>query len=231
VPERRYTDDEVQRIIASAVESETALTTSSAAPGMTLEEVQRIAAEAGVSPASIAAAAAALDRVPATAASSRLLGLPVGVGNTVPLPRPLDDTEWQRLVIFLRNTFDAHGRIEESAGRREWRNGNLRISVDRIGEAAVLEMRTHKSQARSLIRAGVGLLVGSGFAGTMALLAHTGGGAVGAALSLALAGGAITATGAVQLPGWSAARRKQFASVAEFARRLTAGSEGPLLGA
>jgi hypothetical protein len=231
VPERRYTDDEVQRILASAVESDAALTASSAAPGMTLAEVQRIAAEAGVSASSVVAAAAALDRAPVMSASSRVLGLPVGVGNTVPLPRQLDDTEWQRLVVFLRATFDAHGRVEEMAGRREWRNGNLRVSVDTVGDAAVLEMRTRKSGARSLMRTGIGLLVGSGIVEGAMLLAHGGGGMAGDALSLATTGAVLTAIGALQIPGWSSTRRKQFERVAEFARGLTAGATEPLLGA
>lgn len=225
--ERRYSDDEVQRILASAVESD-ALTPSSAEPGMTLAEVQRIAAEAGVSSTAVVAAAAALDRAPVSA-PPRVLGLPVGVGSAVPLPRPLDDAEWQRLVAFLRDTFEAQGRVEEGAGRREWRNGNLRISVDAVGDAAVLEMRTRKSNARSMIRMGIGFLAGSGIVETALLLTHSPGAA--GVLPFAVAGTAMTAIGALQLPGWSSTRRKQFEHVAEFARRLTVGSGDPLLGA
>lgn len=229
--ERRYSDDEVQRIIANAVESDSALTTGSVTQGMTLAEIQRIAAEAGVSPTAVTAAAAALDRVPATTSSSRVLGLPAGVGNVVPLARPLDDAEWHRLVSFLRDTFDARGHVEEGAGRREWRNGNLRISVDRVGDAAVLEMRTRKSNARPFIYTGLGLLAGSGLMEAAFMLTHAAPQTAGSAISLGLTGVMMTAVGAVQLPAWSATRRKQFESVAEFARRLTVGSGEPLLGA
>lgn len=229
VPERRYSDDEVQRILASAVESDAAQSTSSSASGMTLAEIQRIAAEAGVSPASITAAAAVIDRVPATTSSARVLGLPVGVGDTVPLPRPLDDVEWQRLVAFLRDTFEAQGRAAESAGRREWRNGNLRISVDTVGNAAVLEMRTRKSNARPLINTGAAMLLGSGIMEATFQLAHSAGGTAGSVLTIALSGAAMVAMGALNLPAWSATRRRQFAEVAEYARRLTARATGPLL--
>jgi len=228
VPERRYSDDEVQRILASAVEAD-ALTPSSAEPGMTLAEVQRIAAEAGVSSTAVVAAAATLDRAPAVA-PQRVLGLPVGVGSAVPLPRPLDDAEWQRLVAFLRDTFEARGRVEETAGRREWRNGNLRISVDSVGDAAVLEMRTRKSNARSLVRTGVAFLVGSGIVEAALLLTHSTAASIDA-VTLGVGGVVLTAVGALQLPGWSSQRRKQFERVAEFARRLTVGSDDPLLGA
>jgi hypothetical protein len=225
VPERRYTDEEVQRILASAVESDAALPGGSADAGMTLAEIQGIAKEAGVSLASVSAAAAALDRVPPTPTSSRMLGLPVGVGSTVPLPRPLDDAEWQRLVVFLRDTFEARGRMEEIAGQREWRNGNLRVSIETIGDTAVLQMRTRKSNARALLGTGLALLSGAALGGTVAVLGHGTAAAMGNILSIGITGAALTGVGAIQLPAWSSARRKQFVAVAEYARRLSAGED------
>ena len=229
VSERRYSDDEVQRILDSAVESDAALTAGATQTGMTLAEIQRIAEEAGVSPVSVTAAAAAIDRVPAVRSSSRMLGLAVGVGNTVPLPRPLDNVEWHRLVAFLRDTFEARGRVEEVAGRREWRNGNLRISVETIGDTAVLEMRTRKSNARSLMAMGLSLLCGAAVGGTLVALGQASPAAAHGVLTIALTGTGITAAGAVQLPWWSSTRRKQFEAVGEYAQRLSAGEDAARL--
>lgn len=225
MPERRYTDEEVQRILASAVESDAALPGGSAEAGMTLAEIQSIAKEAGVSLASVSAAAAALDRVPPAPTSSRMLGLPVGVGSTVALPRPLDDAEWQRLVVFLRDTFEARGRVETIAGQREWRNGNLRVSIETIGDTAVLQMRTRKSNARALLGTGLSLLSGALVGGAVVLIGHGSPAAMGNILTLGITGTALTGAGAIQLPGWSSARRKQFAAVAEYARRLSEGED------
>jgi hypothetical protein len=222
VSERRYTDEEVQRILASAVESDAALPGGSGESGMTLAEIQSIAKEAGVSLASVTAAAAAIDRVPPAPTSSRMLGLPVGVGSTVALPRPLDETEWQRLVVFLRDTFEARGRVEEVAGRREWRNGNLRVGIETIGDTAVLQMRTHKGNVRRLLGVGAALLSGAAVGGTVAAIGGASPDATQGILTIALAGAGVTTLGAVQLPWWSSTRRKQFLAVAEYARRLSA---------
>lgn len=225
MPERRYSDEDVKRILFSAVESDAALSTDATECGMTLAEIQSIAAEAGVSPASVGAAADALDHPPSAPANARVFGLPISVGHTVALPRALDDAEWRRLVAFLRDTFQAQGREEQVAGRREWRNGNLRITVESLGDSALLQMRTRKSDARSLIRAGISLLLGSVVVETATTLAHRGAHAAAGVLTLALGGAAMAAVGALQLPSWSAARRKQFDAVAQYARRLSAGED------
>lgn len=224
--ERRYSDEDVQRILAGAVESDAALSTGSTDRGLTLAEIQSIAAEAGVSPASVSAAAAVLDHPSLVPANTRVLGLPVSVGQTAALPRALDETEWRRLVAFLRDTFEAQGREEQVAGRREWRNGNLRITIESMGDSAILHMRTRKTNVRSLIRTGASLLIVSGVVEAAAMAAHNGAHAVSGALTLALVGATMAGIGALQLPSWSAARRKQFEAVADYARRLTAGGTG-----
>ncbi|MGI8549152.1 MAG: hypothetical protein ACR2M1_17825 [Gemmatimonadaceae bacterium] len=154
-----------------------------------------------------------------------MLGLPVSVAQTVALPRALDDAEWRRLVAFLRDTFEAQGREDQVAGRREWRNGNLRIAVESLGDSGLLQMRTRKGDARSLIRTGVSLLLGSVVVEAATTLAHTGAHAAAGVLTLALGGAAMATVGALQLPSWSAARRKQFDTVAQYARQLSAGED------
>lgn len=225
--ERRYSDEDVQRILANAAESEAALgSNGSDDRGMTLAEIQRIAAEAGLSPASVRAAAAALDRAPRPLPEPRVLGLRAGVAHSVPLPRDLTDTEWQRLVACFRDTFEAQGRIEEVAGRREWRNGNLRISLESLGEDALLQMRTRKEDARSMIQLGATMAVGGLVMAAVTAVASDNPQALAGILTIALGGGAMGISGALRLPGWSATRRKQFEAVGEYARRLSAGGDG-----
>lgn len=223
VPERRYSDEEVKRILASAVESDAALSAGAPERGMTLAEIQRIGAEAGLSTASVNAAAVALDHAPSVPATQRVLGLRVGVEQTVALPRPLDDAAWRRLVGFLRDTFEAQGRESDVAGLREWRNGNLRVVVEPAGDGALLQMRTRKSNAGTLVRTGASMLGGAAILGVFGALAHVAIFAVPGVEMLVMGGAVLTTVGAAQLPGWSAARQRQFEAVAEYARQLTAG--------
>lgn len=217
--ERRYTEEEVKQIFASAAESEVLESTPSR--GMTLAEVQRIGEEAGLSTAAVTAAAVSLDHASQVAVVPRVFGLRDGVAQTVALPRPLDDAAWRQLVAYLRDTFQAQGRESEVRGRQEWRNGNLRVSIEPLGDGALLHMRTRKGGARSLVRTGVALLVGAGVMEGVILAAHAGMATMGA-LQVGLTGVALTAVGALQLPRWSSERERQFASVADYARKLSA---------
>jgi hypothetical protein len=62
MPERRYTDDEVAEIFASASEREQAARGQlPSAEGLTLAELQKIGGEAGLAPDLVAQAARSLD--------------------------------------------------------------------------------------------------------------------------------------------------------------------------
>ena len=219
MPERHYSDEEVHRILANAVEVDAAVDMG-AERGLTLAQIQSIAAEAGLSPSAVIAAADALDLAPPVPHAPRMLGLPVGVARTVAIPGGIDESGWRRLVAFLRDTFEAQGREEHGGGRREWRNGNLRIALEEVGGTTLLHMRTRKESARTLVRGGGSMLLASLVLEGVAILAPSGANAVGGALALALGGAAMAAVGALQLPSWTAGRRKQFEAVAEYARQL-----------
>lgn len=233
MPDRRYSDDDVRRILAAAAEAEPDVVDAPGeSGGMTLAEIERIAVEAGLNPASVAAAAAALDQAPRSMEAPRLLGLPVGVRESVPLARPLSDGEWRRLVTLLRDTFQAEGREEQLPGRRAWRNGNLRVAMESVGDATLLELRTRKESALGFVRGGAGLLATSLVAGAAVNLFPGSAGAGAGVMMLALGGAAMMAAGALPLPWWSATRRRQFAAVADYARKLAGGaSAGPTPGA
>lgn len=231
MPERRYTDEEVQQILALAAEAEEpAQSQLPPEKGMTLAEIQRIAAEAGISPSAVSASATVLDQ-PGTHASVSRFPLNAAVASTVPLARPLDDMEWTRLVAQLRDTFQAEGNVREVLGRREWRNGALRVAVQTVGDGAVLEMRTRKQSAQALVRAGLSFLATSGIIATATTVAGGGEQIVGAAVALAVGGVAMLGAGTLPVPIWLSERKRQFSAISEFVRRLSGGAARSLPGA
>src|SRR5207248_5437904 len=145
-----------EHILADVAESEVTRSASGQGEfGLTLAEIQHIASEAGLNPAAVATAAAALNRTPSRIADPRRLALQAKVAESVSLARPLNDAEWRQLVVLLRDTFEASGREQQVEGRWEWRNGNLRVAVESMGTGALLDMRTTKSSARALAGGGL----------------------------------------------------------------------------
>lgn len=215
--ERRYDEDETRAIFdqASKVPS---VRDPSGSPstdrGFTLAELQDIGAEAGIEPARIADAAHALDTRPAAPPPARrLMGFPVGVARTFELPGSFEEDDWNRLVVDLRETFDARGRIRVQGDFREWSNGNLHAMVEPTEGGHRLRMRTVKGSARRAVRVGavmiamaLFLVVNLVFEGNMAddwivaaLMGGFGLGAIGLS--------------AAQLPGWARTRERQMEEV------------------
>jgi len=87
-------------------------------------------------------------------------------------------------------------------------------------------MRTRKEDARSMIRLGTALTVGGLVMAAVTAVANRTPQAIAGILAIAFGGGAMGLSGALQLPRWSATRRKQFEAVGEYARRLSAGTDG-----
>lgn len=219
MPERRYNDDEVEAIFARAseVEPETPHRLQSA-EGRTLSELQAIGREAGLSPEAVAEAARSLDQPPQPQAS-RFLGLPLGVARTVTLSRRLTDEEWERLVVQLRETFDARGVIRNEGSFRSWSNGNLQVLLEPDGEGQRIRFRTLHGQSRALMLMGLGL-VGVSLVTAVAgmLVPGVGSGALSNLGGFFLIGATAFGYGALRLPGWSRRRREQ---MEELARRVT----------
>jgi hypothetical protein len=224
--ERRYTDDEVAEIFARASEVErTAPRRLPGSEGLTLGDLQQIGREAGLAPESIAHAARELDRTHQPAPAARFLGLPLGVARTVHLDRRLTDEEWERLVVELRETFDARGSVRVEGNFRQWTNGNLQVLVEPDGEGQRIRMRTLKGDSRAYMMAGLGM-TGVGIAATVGSLL-AGGSALTNALDglgpLLVIGAGFFGLGAARLPGWARQRRQQ---MEEIAARLEALPEG-----
>jgi hypothetical protein len=220
--ERHYNDDEVAAIFHAAAEGSGSADGAGSgtlpggrSDGLTLRDLQAIAREVEISPEAISRAAEALDRVRVPAVARTFLGLPIGVGRTVALPRRLTDAEWELLVVELRQVFGARGTVRAQGSLREWSNGNLQALLEPTPTGHQLRMSTFKGDARASVAAGAVMLgmsavVGAGLA-AQGTLAPVGTGAVG----LAAVGIALIANGALRLPSWARQRRQQMEGIGE----------------
>lgn len=213
--ERRYTEDEVAAIFERAAEAQhTGRRELPPAEGMTLADLQEIGRDVGLPPELVAEAARSLDRA-GRPASRTVLGLPIGVGRTIELGRKLTDAEWERLVVDLRETFDARGNVRYDGPFRQWTNGNLQALLEPTSSGHRLRLRTVKGSARSLMSGGVAL-VGIAAALTVTSVITGGFAQAGAALvQLSVLGVGLFGIGALGLPRWARQRGEQMDGIAE----------------
>ena len=201
--ERRYTDEDVAAIFEQAAEAGHAdLPVPAAGKDMTLAALREIGREVGISPESISHAARSLDLV-GRPALRRFMGRPIGVGRTVELDRPLSDSDWERLVADLRETFEARGVVKYDSPFRQWTNGNLQALVEPTPSGHRFRLQTVKGDSRGSL-GNSGSVVGVEFLAAMGL--------------------GMFAVGAVRLPGWARLRRTQIEAVTA---RLAIAAETP----
>lgn len=213
--ERRYSEQEVAEIFERATEAQKAsLPASRSSDGLSLAELQEVGKEVGVPPELVARAARSL-AASGRSRSRRLLGLPVGVARTIELERPLTDDEWHQLVVDLRDTFEARGRLSEQGAFKQWTNGHLEVLLEPTPTGQRLQLRTTKGSAVSMMTAGLTLLTIGG-----ALMAATlvPGGFVDATRGFIFLGGigvGMIGLGAAQIPAWARQRRRQMEEIGE----------------
>jgi hypothetical protein len=218
--ERRYSENEVAEIFRRASETQEGTRAPLASrDGMTVGALQEIGREVGLSADAIASAARSIDRS-GVEGTRRFLGLPLGVSRTIPLDRRLSDSEWESLVVDLRQTFDARGRLKQEGGFRQWTNGNLQALLEPMGDAQQLRLRTTHGAARAWMTAGVAVLAFAAVIGVAALAgASPADGAFHRVSSALLVGGVMFLAGAVRLPGWAKERQRQMREIAERLQR------------
>lgn len=229
--ERRYDEDEVTEIFGRATEAQLEATRQlPPGDGMTLAELQEIGRQAGFSAATVADAARSLDRHEPRF-RRHFLGLTVGVGRTVELDRRMSTDEWERLVVVLREMFDARGNARSDGGLRQWTNGNLQVLVEPSDGGDRLRMRTIHGGARMLMTMGIGLLATTGVVAVVSAvvglpdLAER----LSALVPLAVTGAASLAVGTARLRGWAGTRLRQMDELAARVRQtLRQGDEGRL---
>jgi hypothetical protein len=224
--ERRYGDEEVSEIFALATRvGNESLPTIHEESGLTLEELQAVGREVGLTPERVADAVATLEARSETLPRRTSLGSAVSVGRIVELPRAPTDREWQILVSELRETFRAKGRVSSHGELREWTNGRLHAYIEPTETGYRMRLGTRKSGAEALTA--MGALVG--LIGVLLLV--TSGldeatfGAFRATLIpalMALAGGGVATQNIFRLRRWADEREWQMEHIADRARMLLA---------
>ncbi len=233
---RRFDDDQVREILRRASEADAsrgmAPSERESHEGLTLEEIQEIGAEVGLDRALVARAAADIGRPsPESSEPPRtILGVPVSVGHTAELPGSLSDAEWDLLVVRLRETFRAKGRVGREGALRSWSNGNLHVLHEPTATGYRLRMGSVSSAVQRRVTMGVALAgAGAAFATVAALKGDPGG--VTAMLVLLGGGGmALYLSGRAKASRWIARRKDQFLEIGGWASaRLGPGEGGGLL--
>lgn len=212
--ERRYSEEEVSAIFERAAEAQQAVRRAlPPGEGLTLADLRAIGAEVGIPAELVDLAARSVDQQ-GREVSRTFLGLPVGVGRTVDLGRRLTDDEWERLVVDLRETFDARGTVRADGSLRQWTNGNLQALLEPTPTGHRLRLRTLRGGATGAMTAGLAVLgVGAVVAVASALTGHVAE-ALGGMGTLMGMGAGLFAVGGVRLPGWARTRRRQMEGVA-----------------
>lgn len=212
--ERRYREDEVKEIFDLATSAEDhgpPVLPDEDGLGLTLQELQEIGLQVGVEPRQVAAAAMTVDAKKDALPRRTLLGMPISVGRVIQLPRALTDREWELMVVELRETFRARGRVASQGGIREWTNGNLHAFLEPTETGHRLRLGTLKGTAMALNGMGViGLAVGLI---SLPFFGLTGGDVL-TPLMWAGAGGVALASNFLNLPRWAREREEQMAHIA-----------------
>ena len=189
--------------------------------GLTLAELQAIAAEAAIAPDAVAQAALVVargeDRRPAV---QRWLGLPVAVAHEVVIDGSVSDAAWDEMVARLQTTFDATGTERRAGGVREWRDGYVRVALEARPTGHRLRLTTRREDGSLLLASiGTGCVALGGLVAAL-VAAKTGvvSSATWAAPGLILTVGlALIGVDVASLRAW---RRRRESQVAALAREL-----------
>src|SRR6266550_3107421 len=221
--ERRYNDKEIAAIFRAAAEEGPQSPQREVArdEGLTLAELQSIGTEVGISSEAVAQAARAVD-VRLGGASRTFLGLRIGVARTVNLNRRLTDEEWERLVVQLREVFNARGRTRSEGSLRQWTNGNLQVLLEPTDTGHRLRFGTVHGAARAAIGAGFGVLGVAAIVGVSGAIWGTLGDAMSGIALMVAAGVGMIVSGALRLPRWARLRERQMEALAT---RVTSSSK------
>lgn len=227
--ERRYDDVEARRIFVVATGDDASETSSLAADrGLTLAELQDIAAEAGIHPTRVADAARLIEASPAPLPRQTSLGMQVSAGQLISLPRRPNEVEWSTLVARFRDVFEATGEVRSDGDARVWANGALKVLLEPTVDGYQLRLTTVNRRFRSLGRIGVVLAIwGLTYLAILAPEAAAAGGGllevlIGLLPSLIVLLGGLGFVGysALSLPAWVAERQAQFAGLGDEALKL-----------
>ncbi len=187
---RTYSEQEVADIIARAAERQTATARTSDRVGLTLDEIERLGADAGLDPADLRAAAAELDR---GGIARRLSQTDTTVIAECWVGAPLTEEAWEDAVALLRERIgqsgaallggEPGGSVQQVGRAYEW------ASVDSLGIQTTATLSPRGDRTRVRVTQVVGLAKpkseGQAYGGLLALIV-----AVITAIALGTAAGA-----------------------------------------
>lgn len=222
--DRRYNEHEISLILEQAgAAHERAQDTPSAAlsvgarDGLTLVQLQEIAREVGIDPVFVTSAANAVASGLLVPTKQRTwLGLPIGIARTIDFGRNVSDDEWDRIVVSLRETFEARGKLQRDGTFRQWTNGNLQALLEPTATGHRLRLSTRKGNLTARVVLGGTAIIASsilwldilsrgGDMGASAMFAPTIFGAFGIVSLLSIG---------LQLPRWARTRASQMETIA-----------------
>ena len=227
--DRQYNEKEIAAIFELATqELEASRTQKLTGAGLSLSELQEIGAESGIPAAYIERAAAVLDGNNVDHVQETLFGISIGTARTINLPRRLTEAEWEELVVELRSTFNAKGKIEDNGSFKQWTNGNLQFMLEPNKEGSRLRMKTTHGLSKNLLGTSpfyfiVGLLVFiAGLTTNDQIVAE-----IFFGLIMMLMGVGVVGWSKIKLKNWLKTREEQMASIgARLLDRVNAAPAG-----
>ncbi|MEZ4702566.1 MAG: hypothetical protein R2834_19690 [Rhodothermales bacterium] len=216
--ERVYSEQEIAAIFKQAAEDFEAVQQGRPQRGgLTLAELQRIGAEAGIPPAFIARASAALDDPVPEPVRTTIFGLREGASRSIDLPASFSDADWERLVVDLRRTFQEAGEVVRDGSLRTWQSPSMEAYVEPAGSGYRLRMHTRNENLKSGFWGGVALVLAGLFMAVLIAAKGKLGVDMGATLIPVFfaAGGVIwSAIVGMMLPRKTAEQDRQLAAIA-----------------
>lgn len=145
---RRYSDEEVSRLLKQAtdLQTEEASPGGAGGAGMTLAEIQEIAAEVGIEPRYLQRAAAQIDRPSGPGLGEILAGGPLLVAVERIVPGELGEPDFARVVPRIQQAAVGHGNATMVGSTLTW-------SSETSGKQRTLQVTVASQDGETLIRA------------------------------------------------------------------------------
>lgn len=157
--ERRYSDEELRRILEDAAQSDVRRDAGAHAPdGHTLAEIRAIAGEVGIDPAAVDRAAANLGfsrTVPGS--STPWHGFTRLLQEEHVIPRPLTNAEMRLVALHAERVMRRRGALRDTGRLVEWRDAKDRLWVGVARDQSQTRIRAIADNSRELL-AGGGLI-------------------------------------------------------------------------
>ena len=140
--QRRYNEKEIAAIFRQAAEDqELARQALDNRDGLTLEELESIGKDIGITPEFISKAADQLDVKHMRPRGTSLLGLPISVDRTIELPGPVSEEDWDVLISDFHDVYGHIGEEKEVGPLRTWKAGTIEATLGPTKDGHRLRIR------------------------------------------------------------------------------------------